>query len=325
MSVFDWVTETTDRLRSDGLADGGRAALSELNRGSWRILGSRFPVGTNVYDHDWDVLVILDACRVDILRELAESYDFLDDVESISSVGSHSREWMAKTFTPARLSAVNETAYVTGNVFSEQTFDDSGEQVARYSPFSPDSWPTVDADDFARLDEVWRDGWDDELGTVPPRTITDRVIDIARTHDPERIVAHYMQPHTPFVAPDYWSNPTETSMPLSEMNLKRLRRGEVSTETFLSGYRANLELVLDELVLLRQNLDAETVAITADHGEALGELGVYGHPIGFLHPSVKRVPWVETTATDTGEHVPEQTVTESSSDVSDRLSALGYV
>jgi len=38
--------------------------------------------------------------------------------------------------------------------------------------------------------------------------------------------------------------------------------------------------------------------ITADHGEAFGEMGVWGHPYGFPFAPVKTVPWAETTATD---------------------------
>jgi len=41
------------------------------------------PVGTNIYERDWDALVVLDACRVDILREVADEYEFIDEVDSV--------------------------------------------------------------------------------------------------------------------------------------------------------------------------------------------------------------------------------------------------
>lgn len=38
-------------------------------------VSSRFPFGTNVYEKDWDVLVLLDTCRVDALAEVSGEYD----------------------------------------------------------------------------------------------------------------------------------------------------------------------------------------------------------------------------------------------------------
>jgi len=80
--------------------------------------------------------------------------------------------------------------------------------------------------------------------------------------------------------------------------------------------------------LLLRNLDAETVIISADHGNAVGEWGVYGHPVGFPHPAVKRVPWVETEANDSHGHTPKIQSTASSeveTKAKERLRDLGYL
>ena len=42
--------------------------------------------------------------------------------------------------------------------------------------------------------------------------------------------------------------------------------------------------VLNDIGILLDNLDAERVVITADHGEAFGEYGILGHKLGSLHP-----------------------------------------
>jgi hypothetical protein len=63
-------------------------------------------------------------------------------------------------------------------------------------------------------------------------------------------------------------------------------------------------MVLDSVETLLKNVDAETVAISADHGEAFGELGVNRHPIAIPHPKIKRVPWALTSATDKGKYEP---------------------
>jgi hypothetical protein len=142
-----------------------------------------------------------------------------------------------------------------------------------------------------------------------------------------------MQPHHPFVGSDLFGEfgvdqfgeENETTV------VDALRTGDVSREEFWTAYRDTLRLVLDDVSRLLRNVDADTAVITSDHGEALGEWGVYGHPAGCLHPAVTNVPWVETTARDAGEYEPEidPAVEVDSSDavetdVDDRLRHLGY-
>jgi hypothetical protein len=105
-----------------------------------------------------------------------------------------------------------------------------------------------------------------------------------------------------------------------------LRRNRVSHEEFWKMYRANLRCVLEDVSLLLSNVDADTVVLTSDHGDAIGEWGIYDHPAGFLHPVVKNVPWVETTASDTGEYEPTQQREDNVNvDIESRLRSLGYV
>lgn len=58
---------------------------------------SRRPLGTNVFERDWGLLVVLDTCRYDALAAVADDYDFLDDVSAVTSVGGSTREWRANT------------------------------------------------------------------------------------------------------------------------------------------------------------------------------------------------------------------------------------
>jgi len=297
--------------------------------GAWYTVTSRFPVGANVYDRDWDVLIVLDACRVDALEAVADEYDFLGEVERRISVGSHSFEWLAKTFTTDYREEVTNTAYLTANTHAQMLFvDDDLPPYEREVPGFPD-WNPVDADDFGRLEMVWRDGHDDTLGNVPPRRVTDRLIDVARTGDHDRVAAHYMQPHVPYLAGaiDEDREPTE----FERSPLKAYSRGEAEREEVWERYLDNLRLVLDEVALALENVDADTVAITADHGEAIGEWGDVDHREGSFHPVVKTVPWVETTAVDEGTYDPDTEGAAASADddtdadVQQRLRDLGYV
>ena len=90
----------------------------------------------------------------------------------------------------------------------------------------------------------------------------------------------------------------------------------------------DLRFVLDDIEILLNNLEADKVVITTDHGEAFGEYGVLGHKLGSLHPQIRKVPWVVTSAADNGTHEP--TVEEpdnkkmSREKLDDQLEALGY-
>jgi hypothetical protein len=277
-----------------------------------QALGRRLTYGMNVYDRPWDVLVVLDACRADLLRSVADDVGSLGSVETVRSVGSSSSEWLENTFVGHEETA--RTAMVTGNTWTD-----------RY----------LDADAFAVLDEVWKYAWDDDLGTVPAAPITDRAIATARRHDPDRLVVHYMQPHHPFV-PDPIAGDggiARTGAHSSDSNpWILLRRGEISVDRVREAYEANLRYVLPEVETLIENVDGR-VAITADHGNLFGEWGLYGHPMCTPVPALLAVPWVETkgedrrTSTPTiepPEPLPVSRVYGAESD-RQRLDALGYL
>lgn len=302
MGFDDWVRVSAKKIRQKGLEGAGDVAY-DLYTGLW-WLAWPLPRGTNVYERDWDVLVVLDACRVDLLRSVADEYAFLDDVERVESVGSMSKEWMAKTFTDEYADEVANTAYVTSNVFSERMLSN---------------------DRFQDVDEVWRYCWDEESNTVLPRPVTDRAVRIARDADPDRLIVHYVQPHHPFLGLDAEFDAEPFGPALSDTVVDALRKGKIDFETFWAAYQNNLRRVLDDVELLLSNVDADRVAITADHGDALGEWGIYDHPVGCLHPAVRTVPWATTSATDRGTYEPETERGETESAVTERLRALGYV
>jgi hypothetical protein len=280
-----------------------------------QAVGRVLPYGENVYDREWDVLVVLDACRPDALEAVAADVGFIESVGRMRSVGSCSSEWMENTFDPAtRRDAVAGTAMVTGNTWTD-----------RY----------IDAGAFGALDEVWKYAWDEDLGTVPADAITDRAIATAREGSHDRLVVHYMQPHHPFVADPLEgdSGMARTSQESSERSpWVLLRRGDADPARVWKAYLANLEHALASVATLLENVDGRAV-ITADHGNLFGEWGLYGHPMYAPVPALRSVPWCETTARDQGDHdptleppepLPVSRVYNAESD-RDRLEALGYL
>jgi len=318
-----WVGDHYDQIRSDSVR-GLMHAVYTAYLGFWYTVTSRWPTGTHVYDEEWDLLVILDACRVDVLESVAEEYEFIESVDSRWSIGSHSHEWLTKTFSKRYDDEIRDTAYVSGNGHTQETFVDHEYPPDETVPFCRPDWDPVDDDGFGRLDMLWETAHRDEFG-VPPRAITDRTVEIARNDDYDRLIAHYMQPHIPYIADALNDDrpPTE----LESKGWKLLESGDADREEVWTAYEATLRLVLNEVELLLENVDAERVVVTADHGNAFGEYAVYGHPEGFLLPCIKKVPWVETAGSDeetfvsTGEYADGHGGT---TDIEDHLADLGY-
>jgi hypothetical protein len=315
-SVRRFAALTRERVSNEGVA-GLRHSLRDGHEAALRHAVSRvyWPKGTPVFEEDWDALLILDACRADLLAAVRAEYDFLDEPDTRLSVDSTSHRWMKKNFSRSYADELRQTAYVTGNPYSDGV---------------------LRGDEFRLLDEVWKYEWDDELGTIHPRPLTDRAIAVARDLNPERLIVHYMQPHYPFVRHSevddgiplefFTKQATETSREIDVWT--QFREGELTETEVRELYLDNLRYVLEDVGLLLENVDADTVVLSADHGNAFGEFGVYGHPPGMPFRSVREVPWYTTSATDTGEYVPETGPPETAGNdetTDERLRDLGYL
>ncbi|PSQ16661.1 hypothetical protein BRD00_10395 [Halobacteriales archaeon QS_8_69_26] len=306
MAFSDWYADAKEHVREDGWS-GAKEAAYEFYIGMFRQSGRVWNYGTPIYEHDWDVFVVLDACRADLMAEVADEYDFVDTTTTYS-VGSSSGEWIQKNFVwGGDDEEVARTDYVTANPYSDRH---------------------LDAGDFGLLDEVWRYAFDEEVRTIPADSVTDRAITVHRERDPEYMVVHYMQPHHPFV-----ENPLDEGLPLRQFGntpwddvWDKLRKGRVDRDEVWTGYRNNLRYVLDSVETLLESIDAERVLISADHANLLGEFGLYAHPSYVPIPALKRVPLCETTASDTGEYEPADVKerAEESASVEEKLQHLGY-
>lgn len=334
------VRRSVHRMRqrlSEGSLD---AAIRRIRERGGRALGraaDRVIDGTPIWEHDWDVLCVLDGCRVDLMREVAcDGHPLLpapEDVSATWSVGSQSAEWMAYTFDPSYAEVVSETGYITGNPFSAQSCDHMACVSGNVLP--------LQAEDFGFLYELWREEWQHgAISTIPPEPLTNAAIGTWRARralDIDRIVVHYMQPHAPFRSrPDWflgepdlegWGQVGDENGDLEALAdldpaeadaleafaeadgdgitdpWTRLRDGELPRDEFWAAYRDNLEWVLDSVATLAENCDG-TVALTSDHGNAAGEWGVWSHPPGLVVPALRRVPWVALDGRDTESRSP---------------------
>lgn len=306
----------------------------------WMLLTSRFQYGTNIYEKDWDILIVLDACRIDAIQEVKDEYDFIYNVDKITSLGSTSPEWIDNTFTEKYIDEIRSTAYVSANAYSERHV--GGGDVNRLETAETRGSLFENSDlanhfinnitvggefrsfklvEGATLKET------DNRQYFHPDIVTARAIETSRQVSPDKMIVHYMQPHAPYIVDavergyykEYEVNP-----------FKFLKNGGDKSIVW-GAYIDNLRLALDSTETLLDNVTADTVAITSDHGELFGELGLYSHIYGMPHPALRKVPWVETTAENNQTSSPEglisshNLVSEEDEEVESRLSALGYL
>ena len=277
------------------------------------------PGGIDVFDEDWDTLIVLDACRYDMF----ESVNRLEGTLSPRiSKGSSTVEWLQANFAGRNL---RDTVYVTANPQLEQ---------------NRDRWDV----ELHESINVWLDdGWDEATGTVRAETMTDAALDAAEQFPNKRLVVHYMQPHYPFVPAetefdkDHLRNvDSGGSEPSSEnvWNQKFIGALDVSRDELWSMYVENLEYVLESVERLLNILSGKTV-VTADHGNYVGEraspipIREYGHPRGLYDPPVVRVPWlvhkhgtrkdIQTAKVDSEAETAESDL------INERLRDLGYL
>jgi len=258
----------------------------------------------------WNVLIILDACRADFFQEVEPN------CESVWSMASYTRAWV-KAF---------------GAVLAEMDLD------------SPVLWfaanPVVDRDvEVFKMGgtatvPLWQTCWDehgpDHVPGVHPRDVNQAVLNYVAEHgQPERMIVHYMQPHAPYLGATRLSVPgqgTECRGLLVEEIPVAVKEGLISNSDLRRAYTDNLALVWEYAKRLRSQLRGK-IAVTGDHGELLGEGGLYSHESFLRRPELWIVPWV---CHDHGVFTPSKVVDiwqqpQDERLLEERLQAFGYV
>lgn len=211
--------------------------------------------GIYVAQENWDNLVVLDACRYDVLKEVMGK-----NIDYRISRGSTTVEWIKENFAGTKF---NDIVYVTANPWVSM--------VARNL--------------FYKLIPVWKDGWDEDLWTVHPKTTTEYAKEAAERYPDKRLIVHYMQPHAPYIVKN---NLPKRPMP-------DLEKGKLDPLDVWALYKQSLEATLPYVYELMASLTGRTV-ISSDHGELFGKKLLFvnytAHPWGIRVPELIKVPWV---------------------------------
>ena len=136
----------------------------------------------NVVNEQWDYLIVLDACRYDFF-ERQYSRHLEGQLSKKISLGGSTPEWRNNAF-PGRY---DDIIYITSNPMINAAQDVYGYRAGEH---------------FGRVVEVWKDGWDEDRGTVMPDMVTNAAIDVIEKNPETRCVIHYLQPHAPYVGSD---------------------------------------------------------------------------------------------------------------------------
>lgn len=252
---------------------------------------------TYVLDEDWDVLVVLDACRTDLFEECVD-VDRFDDYSSVTSPGSRTPEWTRENFAEEDL---GDTVYVASNGWVSTVLDDT----------------------FHELVEVWRE----TDGPPRPEKVTEAARAAHEDYPDKRLIIHYLQPHRPFIESDIGFDDSFSDNPW-----KALGNGEIDRQTVWELYRRNLDTVFEEAYELAEELPGRAI-MTSDHGNLLGErtypipIRLYGHPEGVRHPGLVKVPWAVLESEqrpEIREGEIDKSAEEDRESVTEHLEALGY-
>lgn len=271
-----------------------------------------------IHKNDWDVLIILDACRFDIFKEV----NYLDgNLKKVKSRGSNTGEWLVNTF-PKRY----DIEYYSANPY----INSIGLSLARMNETYANqgyNWKAVDH--FSKIVDIWDDYWDNEFGSVPPKDVNKSFF----SNPPKKSsIVHYIQPHAPYLSfsnnspfagglkgridgnsenieanfvtkakgffgpileeflgkKGLWRLKKKLSIEVNSAEEAGWRRGDIYYH-----YRKNLESVLHAIENLLQKFQNKKIAITADHGEAFGKKGIWGHPVETSLSCLREIPWLE--------------------------------
>jgi hypothetical protein len=267
-----------------------------------------------VLEEDWDVLIILDACRYDVFSHHFQVLGSKGKLEHRISCGSHTAEFVRKNFLRKEfLSLLRKIVYVSANPMVDAALGKVRKHFYKYIP-------------------IWRFAWDEHLVTVSPwRTAYYALKTYLATPKDKKIIVHFLQPHGPFIGKKYGHISKYFNKEVNEF-IKRhvtthierrkdniilsvinfyikpiIKEGILngfpqlgrlySIEDLIKAYIENLLITFPYVKILLESFSGRIV-VTSDHGEAFGEyiskivpIRVVGH-FSRIHSDVLvKIPW----------------------------------
>lgn len=272
-----------------------------------------------VLEEDWDVLIILDACRYDAFAICSKLLNAKGKLEYRISLASHTSEFIRKHFLNSHsIAFLKDIVYVSANPMVDAALGKYRKYFYKYIP-------------------IWSFAWNERLVTVPPWETAYYALKtyIKTIPNNKRMIVHFLQPHGPFIGPIYGhiskcfskeiknfikkyivsatrdscnKRCKSTMLALLNHYVKPLvKEGMLNgflglnkcftLEDLVKAYIENLLITLPYVDQLLHTFSGKIV-VTSDHGEAFGEylhelipIRVIGHFSGIHINALVKVPW----------------------------------
>ena len=292
--------------------------------------GNKFSQKKLIHNTDWDILILLDACRYDMFKQVYKKVFGKNSgtLKKVVSPATWTMEWLNENFP----SFYDDIIYISANPFvnseTKVCHREHKQKIWYYLFKSKRGMLCYDGKKhFKEVVDVWDWGWDDKIGTVHPKMVNKGFHRSYLRNPKKRFILHYMQPHAPYISlggkkkpshrekvdsgGDLWTFdfrervrramgiviPTEINWEIKKKlglgvgeKIEKIYRDH-GWDGVKSVYKNEILLDLEYVKMLTESISARWV-ITADHGERLGEKGWYSHG-GKRDREMIEVPWFE--------------------------------
>jgi len=130
--------------------------------------------GIHVLEEQWDNLIILDACRYDVLKEEFIKGKMRGKLEYRISRGADTTTFLLENFGDNKC---DDIVYVTANPFVDRLLKDK----------------------FYKIISVWKYGWSEKYHTVLPEIMYEYTLYAMSKYPNKRLIIHFIQPHYPYI------------------------------------------------------------------------------------------------------------------------------
>ena len=142
----------------------------------------------NLLEENWDYLIILDACRYDYFKEIYGNY--LDgEVKMAISPATTTMQWLNNVFT----GFYDDIVYVSANPYINSKIEVTDQYSLKFNGKKH----------FFKVVDVWKWGWDNNLGTILPSEVNKATSKAKADYKNKRFILHYIQPHEPYIGKNY--------------------------------------------------------------------------------------------------------------------------
>lgn len=275
-----------------------------------------------IYNTDWDLLIIFDACRYDYFKKyypIILGDNFEHRFEKLISPATWTGEWAAKTFKEP----MPDTIFISGERTVVNSKKDGFNKIRDFGDRLKYGIDTFECSHiFKEVVDVWLYAQDKSLGSHPatnPDVMFDEICGAFKVYPNDRIMAKYFQIHDPYLYlldKGYKTFKLDRKIPaiirkliseiISDETQWTIRRKlnfpadswmskvwyEQKRTGIIKGYCEDLILMLHYVKTFMAYYPEKKIVVTADHGERLGEFGRYSHG-GRRDKYVTEIPWLE--------------------------------